>query len=192
MSAPALTKSLLRSYPNALSQFGVIATRILPFAIMVPGNYHLFKGFLWLSFTRDWSTGSSSDFLYCSVFLPKRRSLNSGFGPLNRYVNSLKITTVAIKCTLCFLCTQWDKSTLACLKRPCKQPSPGGSFFFYLLGCIQICDPEVKGSVSPTLILQPLQTSLFSCTLVVNEKVLFLFPLSCWIAEENGAKALEL
>lgn len=187
MSAPAFMKSLLHSYPKAVSQLGVIATKILPFSSMVPVKYHLFKGFWWLSFTRDWSTGSSADFLCCSVFLPKRRSLHSGFGPLNWWVNSLKITTVAIKCTLWGLCTQWDTryGTLAALQRPWKQSSPGGSFFFYLLGCIQIGDPEVKGPVSPTLILQPLQTSwVFSCTLVVNEKFL-LSPLSCWRAEEN-------
>jgi len=47
------------------------------------------------------------------------------------------------------------------------------------MGSIQICDLDVKGSMYPALILQMLQTSLFSCTLAVNEKVLVLFPLLC-------------
>lgn len=43
MSAPAFTKSLLQSDLNALSQFGVIATRILPFSTMVPVNITVLK-----------------------------------------------------------------------------------------------------------------------------------------------------
>lgn len=133
MGGPAFTKSLLQSYPNALSRFGVTVIRILPFSTMVPVKYHPFKGLLGCHLLETEVLAveqTSSD----TVLLPKRRSLHSGFGPLNWYVNSLKITTVAIKCTLCFLCTQWDKSMMAGLKRSCKQSSPGSSFFLLPIG----------------------------------------------------------
>lgn len=100
MSAPAFTESLLQSYPNTLSQFGVIAAKILPFSTAVPVIHHLFKGFYGCHLLEtEVPAAVQASFTALSPFL-KGEAYKGGLVPWMG-METLTITAVAVRCTLC-------------------------------------------------------------------------------------------